>query len=441
MINPSPGQYDDPASSEFAAVTEVPAHDVLEEAEEEELYDALPNQPSQHLQSQHAYASKTDAQNAHRPSQPRYSSHSQNKRISDPATGLHSRNTALFEAERGGKALHFYEEDGTWSANSLVATPLQGGSVAGRARRRSTGEALVQSQEEQDRLAASRPSVGRQLSAGAPVGYYEQEQRVRDGHYQYGMPQEEVDTRARPWSSTTDPSMPLQPQPYFQSNQPVHTAVQQQFSQDCQQGRPHTSHARSHPSSRNSNEFDPDLGAVNLEAPYQSSQAPPFQRPTSQAPYVPHNPDHPRRHVRSLSEGATLLRHGTLLHPASDPARAGQELNIMLGNRKRRPSGSKILPAPVVAGWDGGMAGVQQEKVKLEAAKKGKARVEVDVVLERECVVEGGEVRGRIEVKVGKRGVRVGMGKVRVVGYEGKCCSSAIGVRRRLYQRGTGAKM
>jgi sporulation-control protein spo0M len=66
------------------------------------------------------------------------------------------------------------------------------------------------------------------------------------------------------------------------------------------------------------------------------------------------------------------------------------------------------------------MAGVQQEKVKLEAAKKGRARVEVDVVLERECVVEGGEVRGRIEVKVGKKGVRVGMGKVRVVGYEGE---------------------
>jgi hypothetical protein len=29
-------------------------------------------------------------------------------------------------------------------------------------------------------------------------------------------------------------------------------------------------------------------------------------------------------------------------------------------------------------------------------------------------------VRGRIEVKVGKKGVRVGMGKVRVVGYEGE---------------------
>ena len=79
------------------------------------------------------------------------------------------------------------------------------------------------------------------------------------------------------------------------------------------------------------------------------------------------------------------------------------------------------------------MAGVQQEKVKLEAAKRGKARVEVDVVLERECVVEGGEVRGRIEVKVGKRGVRVGMGKVRVVGYEGRCSSSRIGDHRLLY--------
>ena len=35
MINPSPGQYDDPASSEFPAVTEVPAPGVVEEAEEE----------------------------------------------------------------------------------------------------------------------------------------------------------------------------------------------------------------------------------------------------------------------------------------------------------------------------------------------------------------------------------------------------------------------
>jgi hypothetical protein len=51
------------------------------------------------------------------------------------------------------------------------------------------------------------------------------------------------------------------------------------------------------------------------------------------------------------------------------------------------------------------------------------ARIEVDVVLERDCVVEGGDVRGRLEVLVrgGKRGenVRVGAGKIRVLGFEG----------------------
>lgn len=70
------------------------------------------------------------------------------------------------------------------------------------------------------------------------------------------------------------------------------------------------------------------------------------------------------------------------------------------------------------------MAGGATDDVRLEAAKKKKARVEVDVVLERECVVEGGEVRGRLEIRVngGKRGegLRVAGGKVRVVGFEGK---------------------
>lgn len=71
------------------------------------------------------------------------------------------------------------------------------------------------------------------------------------------------------------------------------------------------------------------------------------------------------------------------------------------------------------------MAGGSSEEVRLEAAKKKKARVEVDVVLERECVVEGGEVRGRLEITVngGKRGegLRVAGGKARVVGFEGAC--------------------
>jgi hypothetical protein len=47
----------------------------------------------------------------------------------------------------------------------------------------------------------------------------------------------------------------------------------------------------------------------------------------------------------------------------------------------------------------------------------------VVVVLERECVVEGGEIRGRMDVRIngGRRGegLRVGGGKVRVIGFEG----------------------
>lgn len=110
------------------------------------------------------------------------------------------------------------------------------------------------------------------------------------------------------------------------------------------------------------------------------------------------------------------MRQGTLLHPASGTQRSSQELGILLGGaRSRRLSRDKLLPAPSDVGG---------EKVRLEASKKGRARVTVDVVAERECVVEGGEVRGRVEVRVGggrgSAGLRVGGGKVRVVGFEGE---------------------
>nr|XP_019048953.1 hypothetical protein I302_02733 [Kwoniella bestiolae CBS 10118]OCF27883.1 hypothetical protein I302_02733 [Kwoniella bestiolae CBS 10118] len=127
---------------------------------------------------------------------------------------------------------------------------------------------------------------------------------------------------------------------------------------------------------------------------------------------------------RSLSDGAQLLaRQGTLLHPSSSKQRSSAELNVLLGGPKsRRLSTNKLLPPPPSDEDDKANSWQKDNKVRLEASKKGKARVEVDVVLERECVVEGGEVRGRMEVKItgGKRGegLRVGGGKVRVVGFE-----------------------
>ena len=127
--------------------------------------------------------------------------------------------------------------------------------------------------------------------------------------------------------------------------------------------------------------------------------------------------------ARSLSDGAAMLaRQGTLFHPASDNQRASMELNVMLGKKSRKASKDKLLAPPELQGWQD--SGGPIDHVRVEAAKKRKARVEVDVVLERECVVEGGEVRGRMEIRVngGKRseGLRIGGGKVRVVGFEGE---------------------
>lgn len=126
---------------------------------------------------------------------------------------------------------------------------------------------------------------------------------------------------------------------------------------------------------------------------------------------------------RSLSDGVMLVRQGTLFHPASSSQRASAELGVMLGGQRwMRSAPSKLLPPPDLEGWQVA-GGLETEKVRLEASKKRRARVEVGVVLERECVVEGGEIRGRMEVRVtgGKRGegLRVGGGKVRVVGFEG----------------------
>ena len=127
---------------------------------------------------------------------------------------------------------------------------------------------------------------------------------------------------------------------------------------------------------------------------------------------------------RSLSDGVMLARQGTLLHPSSSNKRASAELGIMLGSQRLlRPAPKKLLPPPELDGWHQS-GGLDADRVHLEASKKRKARVEVDVVLERECVVEGGEIRGRMEVRVsgGRRGegLRVGGGKVRVVGFEGE---------------------
>lgn len=137
----------------------------------------------------------------------------------------------------------------------------------------------------------------------------------------------------------------------------------------------------------------------------------------------------PTRHARSYSDGMQLLnRQGTLLHPDSSGERLSEELGLMLGKpRNRRLSAGRLLPPPEVSKLR------KPDHVRLEASKKRRARVELDVVLERECAIEGGDLRGRLEVVVhgGKRTstLRVGHGKVRVIGFE-----EINGIRHIFYQ-------
>lgn len=181
-----------------------------------------------------------------------------------------------------------------------------------------------------------------------------------------------------------------------------------------------TSQQRPHTIAQTYNEYPPiPQGPKRLTQGSLSDRSEPSSRNSgpdftkARTPEPSPRPTHRRRH----SDGETLValaRQGTLFHPASSQERAAKELGVMLGKpRTRRLSAHQLLPAPETP---------TKDKVRLEASKKSRARVELGVVIERECIVEGGEMRGRLEIVVrgGKRGkgLRVGGGKLRVLGFE-----------------------
>ncbi|KAJ9109224.1 hypothetical protein QFC21_000553 [Naganishia friedmannii] len=123
---------------------------------------------------------------------------------------------------------------------------------------------------------------------------------------------------------------------------------------------------------------------------------------------------------RALSEGEVQLnRQGTLLTPHATDKRASAELGIMLGSGRQKIQTGKLLPQGELP-IEEKLAKLDQ--VKLEAKKGRKARVEVDVILESDVMVEGGQLRGRLEVRIRKsrkgESLWIGAGKVRVCGYE-----------------------
>ncbi|KAG8901856.1 hypothetical protein FRB99_005033 [Tulasnella sp. 403] len=138
-------------------------------------------------------------------------------------------------------------------------------------------------------------------------------------------------------------------------------------------------------------------------------------------------PPNARRRARSATySGTSLSRNNTLFHEDSSPSRRAAELKSLLGTSGRRVS-AKVLFPPTA---DGSTPRHRKSAsttdlpgtLSLEKAKS-KARVEIDIVLESDTVVEGGYLRGRMEVTIRKATkhespIWVGSGKMRIVGFE-----------------------
>ncbi|GAC72180.1 hypothetical protein PANT_6c00110 [Moesziomyces antarcticus T-34] len=139
----------------------------------------------------------------------------------------------------------------------------------------------------------------------------------------------------------------------------------------------------------------------------------------------------PRRSLSETNVNAALLeRHGTLLSNTANPMRRSKELNRLLGNSDRKLPSSAARPMHLESPTKSGLkrsnampATVVPPPAALEQGKANKARVEVDLVLESDLVVEGGTLQGRMQIRVRKGsdkegGVLLAQPKIRVVGFE-----------------------
>ncbi|KAG9041145.1 hypothetical protein FS837_012686 [Tulasnella sp. UAMH 9824] len=142
----------------------------------------------------------------------------------------------------------------------------------------------------------------------------------------------------------------------------------------------------------------------------------------------------PRTRQRAATHsGASLARSGTLFSSEASSSRKSAELKTLLGGSSHKLPSKATIPAPTSGQPDGQKKKKKPRRsastsdisgaVALEKAKS-KARVEVDIGLESETVVEGGYLRGNMEVTIRKPGknespIWIGGGKMRIVGFEG----------------------
>lgn len=161
--------------------------------------------------------------------------------------------------------------------------------------------------------------------------------------------------------------------------------------------------------------------------------------------------------ISSVNSGATALsRQSTLLTVGANPVRRSKELDRLLAPTAKKSTSAANLaviagsPTPSASSSSAATASTRQRAssrasshpstasaavpVALEQGKStSKARVELDLELETSLVVEGGALKGRMEVRVRKMKDResevwVGKPKIRVVGFEGTSRRSHSGL-------------
>ncbi|CEH19508.1 ARRESTIN DOMAIN CONTAINING PROTEIN [Ceraceosorus bombacis] len=152
-----------------------------------------------------------------------------------------------------------------------------------------------------------------------------------------------------------------------------------------------------------------------------------------------------RPRSQSMSAAASnvsgLERHPTLLSQAGNTARRSRDLSRLLDPAATK-AGKPVPTSGVALGSSVGSAAASSEvssnpsdrlsdaqaaalpPAVLEQGRSGKARVDVDVVLESDLIVEGGMLRGRLEIKLRKptdkkaAALMLAQPKIRIVGFE-----------------------
>ncbi|KAI0080326.1 hypothetical protein K474DRAFT_1769559 [Panus rudis PR-1116 ss-1] len=138
-------------------------------------------------------------------------------------------------------------------------------------------------------------------------------------------------------------------------------------------------------------------------------------------PHVGDNSTRSRSNRSTFSTSAPLPSYDTMLNLGDPSTRGGAQLKALLGNSHARvkPKVTVMPPAGHVPEDNKGHA---KQIVTLEQAKH-RARVEVDIILDSCCVVQGGYLRGHLKIRVRKRTrkeapILLSGGKIRIVGFE-----------------------